>query len=102
MITIKIGDVEGRWGEVGPDWINQQITRRKEDRGSVCVLVTILERDVNMTLASYYCQSIGSGTWTPPPTEQRVSDLWEKCSLRKPDFSSGNLIAFLNQFERQF
>lgn len=100
MITVKINEIECLWGEVGPDWINQQIIRRRQDGTAICVIVTIIEGGANISLAAGECPSFGSSHWSPPPIDQKVSDLWEECGLRKPDFNGGNLISFLHRLER--
>jgi len=100
MITVKINEIECQWGDVGPEWINQQITGRRKENIPICVIVTITERGANISLAAGNCPTFTSGNWTPPPTDQKVSDLWEECGLRKHGFTGGNLISFLQRVDR--
>lgn len=101
MITIKIGESERPLADAEPSWVNQQINRRREDGVSVCVRVTIRTQTLNIVLATPGCAGGGGGR---PPTrdEQAILDLWQERGLSRPEFTGGNLIAFLRQLERLF
>jgi hypothetical protein len=53
-----------------------------------------------MILTTPNCASSGGGGRTPNAQEKRIFDLWDKRSLNKPDFTGGNLIAFLKQLRQ--
>jgi hypothetical protein len=101
MITIQIGNSGDRSLEdATPQWINEQIKRRRDDDQPVCIQVRIDEPSANITLATPGCFSGGGGGGrTPNQREQRIFELWSKRGLNDPNFTAGNLIAFLNQFE---
>lgn len=96
MITVKIGDEE-RQCPVSADWINQQIKGRKESGGTPCVRVTVRASGVDLPLASVACGGGGGGRRRPTEQEQAIIDLWVKHQLNQPDFSGGQLVAFLRQ-----
>lgn len=102
MIKIQIGESERTREEADEAWINQQINMRREDGLTVCVRVIIKERDLDMVLSTPTCKNRVSGSRQPTPRENMVFDLWKKRGLDNPDFTGGNLIAFLNQFDKLF
>lgn len=99
MITIKIGESERALGDAEPSWINQQINRRREEGVSVCVRVTIHTQALNIVLTTPGCTGGGGGR-LPTRDEQAILDLWQERGLTRPEFTGGNLIAFLRQLER--
>jgi len=100
MIKIKIGEVERDLSNADESWINQQINRRRDDGLSVCVRVIIKENDLDMILSTPTCRSRGGGGRPPRPREKTVFDLWNQRGLNDPDFTGGQLIAFLKQLKR--
>ena len=46
-ILVKIGSVEKDITEADPNWINEQIDRRRADGAAVCVQVTIIRDSVD-------------------------------------------------------
>ncbi|MEN6571004.1 MAG: hypothetical protein ABFD24_04095 [Anaerolineaceae bacterium] len=102
MILIKIGEEERVLAEASEQWINQQINRRRADGISVCIIVTINERDLNLVLSTPSCNNFGGGGRPPTPKENKVYELWDQRGLSKPDFTGGNLVSFLHQFENLF
>lgn len=98
MISISIGETERELADATPDWINQQINRRRDDRRPVCVRVRIDCPGVKMTVASPACPS-GMATRPPNCDEKRIFGLWAKRGLDKEDFTGGNLVAFLRQLQ---
>jgi hypothetical protein len=100
MITIKLGTSEQRLDSIDESWINQQINGRRRDGQSVCVRVSINDGPINMALATPNCSGGGGGSRLPNQQEERIFDLWNKHDLNKPEFTGGNLIAFLKQLRR--
>jgi hypothetical protein len=100
MIKIKIGADERMLGDVDNSWVNQQINQRRADGQSVCVRVTIQERDIDLVLTTPTCPSYAGSPRKLSAQEEKVCDLWEQRGLRKPTFTGGNLIAFLNQLKQ--
>lgn len=101
-IKIKIAEDERLLSEVDEQWINQQIHRRRATGQTVCVRVTIDEGLLNMILSTPNCGSGGGSRRPPRPQEKEIFDLWNQRGLDQPDFSGGNLVAFLKQMERFF
>lgn len=95
MIKVRIGESERELSNATPQWINEQIDRRRKDGVSVCVRVIINTGSMNLALSTPTCG--GGGGRLPNPEEQQFLSLWEKLHLNTPDFSSGNLVAFLKQ-----
>lgn len=95
-IKVKIGMNERDINEMEPNWIPEQIVRRKQDGVPVCVVVKIKSNGLDMSLASGGCPTGGGGR-APNPQEIQIFDLWEKLHLKEIDISPGNLIAFLKK-----
>jgi len=100
MIRIRIGEAERELGTIDESWINQQINRRRADGLSVCVRVFIKEGDLDMVLSTPTCEPIGGGNRPSRPDELSVVNLWKQEKLNEPDFTGGNLIAFLKQLRQ--
>lgn len=96
MIRVRIGGIEKDERDVKERWINEQLSRRREDNGSVCVQVTIDKPPLHMGLSTPGCP-VGGGGRPPSSQEQRIFELWDKHKLNSSDFTGGNLIAFLKQ-----
>lgn len=98
MIRVIIGDTERELSSADPQWINEQINRRRADGVSVCVKVLIDGNPVNLALATPNCASSAGGGGRPlNAEEQGVVALWEKLHLNTQEFTGGNLVAFLRQ-----
>jgi hypothetical protein len=41
MINVKINGAERALNDVDPNWVNEQINRRRQDGAAICVRVTI-------------------------------------------------------------
>jgi hypothetical protein len=99
LIRIRIGDSERTLKDAEESWINQQINRRRQAGGQVCVRVFIESSSVNMVLSTPECGNEGVRGRPPNVKEKSIFDLWDKLGLNKPNFHGGNLIAFLKQIE---
>jgi hypothetical protein len=97
MILITIGSADKPLVEATPDWINQQINRRRADGGSVCVRIRIDEPGVVMSLSTPECPLGNSNTRGPNERERRVFELWKQHDLDKPDATGGAVVSFLNR-----
>jgi len=95
---VIIGTDERDINDIEPNWIAEQIVRRKEGGVPVCVVVKIKSNGLDMSLASGGCHSGGGGGGRAPnPQESEIFELWEKMHLKGSDISQGNLIAFLKK-----
>lgn len=101
MIAVRIGEEERSLQDATEQWINQQIQRRRVDNQAICVRVAIRQGGLDMVLATPSCNGTGGGR-TPNANEIEVFRLWNERGLNVPDFSSGNLVAFLAQIKRFF
>ena len=99
MIKIEIGDAEKDLASADEHWINQQISRRREDGQAVCVKVTIHKGDLNLVVSTPTCGGAGGGN-PLSPKETEVFGLWKQRGLDKADFTVGDLVAFLKQIRR--
>lgn len=100
MSTVKIGSDERPIQDADPQWINQQINRRRDDGVDVCVVVRVTEPGVNLTLATPSCGGGGGGGRQANDKESAVLNLWRERGLNQSDFNGGSLVAFLAQLER--
>jgi hypothetical protein len=98
MIKIQIENEE----RVGIDsgWINQQINRRRQENRSVCVIVTIDEGNIGITLRSPGCLSLRGVGGQLNTDEQAIEQLWRKEGMNRPDFRGEDLINFLRHLKR--
>lgn len=98
MIIVTIGGESRDINDANESWINQQINRRRKDGQSVCVVVSVKTSGVDMRLSTPGCSDFaGGGGRAPNENERELFDLWDKRGLNRPDFTGGNLIAFLKQ-----
>ena len=95
MVKIKIGAIEKDLEDAHESWINQAINRLREGGQPVCVRVRIQTDSLDFTLATRGCARARGRP--PVPSEQKIFDLWKKRGLTEPDFTGGNLVAFLRQ-----
>ena len=100
MLTVTIGQSQRQMDEVDEAWINQQINGRRADGRPVCVQVSIVTNDVNVALATPQCAGGGGGGRPPTPRERRILDEWAQHRLNTPDYSGGQVIAFLRAVRR--
>ena len=96
-IRVKIGSVERDIKEADPNWINEQINRRRADGAPVCVQVTITRESVDLLLSTSDCPRFAGGSRSLSAQENEIFDRWNKLHLSDKDFSGGNLVAFLRQ-----
>lgn len=96
MIRISISGDERSLQEASPDWITQQIERRRRDGLRVCVVVSIQTGELSMRLSTPECGG-GAGGRAPNEKEARVFALWAKLGLNGPGWAPGNVVAFMRQ-----
>lgn len=98
MIRVFIGNSEREINDATPQWINEQINRRRADGVQFCVRVLIDTNPINLALTTPGCSSGGGGGGRQPNSqENELLALWEKFHLKTSDFTGGNLVAFLKQ-----
>lgn len=96
-VRIVVGSSEREIKNIDPNWINEQVNRRRNEGVPVCVRILIDEGDINLSLTTSDCPSSGGVRRTLTGSENEVLNLWNKLHLSETDFSSGNLVAFLKQ-----
>ncbi|MCG7962462.1 MAG: hypothetical protein N0E54_07175 [Candidatus Thiodiazotropha taylori] len=96
-VRIIIGTSERGLNDIEPNWINEQIGRRRNEGSPACVRIIIEVGDINLSLATSDCPGSGGVRRKLTRAENEVIDLWGKLNLSEEDFSSGNLVAFLKQ-----
>lgn len=101
MIMIKINGESRQYSTGIESWITQQINQRKQDGRVVCVEVSIRMEPLNLDLRTPGCTSSGGGGGRKPTaSEQRIFDLWAGLGLQDPNFTGGQVVAFLKQLRR--
>jgi hypothetical protein len=95
--TVTIGGTTKDLKDADAAWIASQLNGRKH-AGSVCVRVRIKTADVDICLASGACPSAGGGGGYRQPNgkEQQILDLWSQKRLNQTEFSTGELVSFVN------
>ncbi len=96
MIRVSIGPDERSLNDVSGGWIAEQVGRRREQGGTVCIRVTVQEAGLNVVLATAGCPG-GGGSRPPTDAERRILELWRRQRLDEADFPPGRLMAFLQQ-----
>jgi hypothetical protein len=96
-IRIQIGTSERDISDIEPNWVNEQITRRKKDGVPICVHVSIKQEEINISLTTNDCPKGGGGGRPPTKREIEIFHLWDKLHLNQKSFSAGNLVAFLKR-----
>ncbi len=96
-IQVKIGEYEKEMAEIRPDWITEQLNRRRRQGEPVCIRVTIHQGPLNLQLATSDCPSLGGQGAALNSEERQVWELWKRLHLNEKEFTAGNLIAFLQQ-----
>lgn len=101
MITIQIGSSALPLQQADPNWVTEQLQRRRQAGQSVCVRVTVDVRpDINIQLSTVSCPSGGGVVRPLRSREQMIFDLWAKHHLDQPEIHPGNLVSFLRQLGR--
>lgn len=101
MVTLHVGNEVRDWADVDEHWLCKQINGRRKDGERVCVRVRVQAGGMDLYLATPACGGGGGGGFrAPTPRESEVFDLWRKLHLSEPDFSCGNVHAFLVQLKR--
>jgi len=100
MIRVTIGGSEVDIADASPEWINQQISRRRADGLSVCVRVLIQVDGAKVSLFTPTCAGAAGGGRPPNDRERQIVDLWNQRGLNQTDFSGGGLVAFLRQLQK--
>lgn len=98
MVFVKIGNEERALDDASPDWITQQIERRRRDGIAVCVVIRIKTADLDIQLATPGCSRNGGGGRPPNANERVIFELWRKHGLNEAAFAPGRVVAFLAQF----
>lgn len=77
-------------------WLNQQITDRRNNGDPVCVTAHVKDTDVDLNLAAGQCGSGGSGRGRPPNSrEDEIIKRWRNHVSEKEHFTGGNIKSFL-------
>lgn len=99
MIRVRIGESERELRDATPQWIQEQLNRRRADGISICVQVLIDSHQVNLALSTPNClRNVGGSGGRPLNShESNTVSMWEKLHLNTQEFTGGNLIAFLKQ-----
>lgn len=100
MSTIRIGSDERNLPDADSQWITHEIHARRADGQSVCVIVTIVTDELNLRLATPSYDSRGGGGRAPTQREKAIFDLWNQRGLNQPDFTPGDVVAFVKQVDR--
>ncbi len=100
MITIRIGQATRSLSDADANWLTQQVQMRRHDALDVCVEIRVKEPDIDMILRTSSCAPGGSGGGRAPnPKEQSIFTLWDRTRMNTPDFTGGNLVAFVRQLQ---
>lgn len=102
MISVRINGEERQYSQGIEPWINEQINRRRQSNGMILVEVSINMAPLNMLLRTHRAitNNASQSFRSPTSAEQRIFGLWGSMGLNDPDFTGGQIIAFLRQLRR--
>lgn len=98
MITVEIGESKRNLEDANPDWINQQVNRRRRDSVAICVRVRVKCADIDLVVSTPACPGGGGGRQATE-RELELFELWDARGLNRQGFTGGNLVAFLRQLQ---
>lgn len=98
MVRIKIGDYEKKLDNIDECWINQTINGYRKEKIPLSVHVIFEEGSLNMVLSAPPPKS--SFIRKPRGAEIQICNLWNEVGLNNPEFTGGNLIAFIKQLKK--
>jgi hypothetical protein len=99
-VNVQIGTEERALSDANESWIIDQIVRRQRDGASICIVVRIRIAGADLRLVTPGCGSSSGGGRPPNPQEQEIIQLWTERKLNSPEFTAGNVVAFLKQLRR--
>ena len=99
MIRVKIGPMQRDYENADPNWVHRMIKSLRDSHEGVCVIVTIEEPPINLSLASKDCNRVRRGSNNFNEKEKRIIELWRK-HLGEEEVVPGRLISFLNELGR--
>lgn len=99
-IEVEIEGVKRKLSDADPQWIHEQVGNRRRDGRSVCVRVHLTGDGIGLMLATPGCP-VSGGYRSASPEELPIIDLWRKRHLDQPEFTGGDVVAFLRQLARQ-
>lgn len=100
MIKVCINGEERKYEGGIEGWINQQISRRRDDNKIVCVVVTVNQEPVNLILRTQGCAADAGGRGRQRQLSQQennILNLWAHHGLDAVNFTGGDVVAFLKQ-----
>ncbi len=100
MVTVTIGSDSRDLAAADAQWVTQEINGRRRDGVTVCVRLSVQEDGANVAPSTPTCGGGGGGGRRPNSLEQRILDAWGQHRLNTPEFTAGNLVAFLRALER--
>ena len=100
MNRIWIGGAERRLEDADPQWIHEQLERRRREGGETCVRIEIHVDGADVALSTPNCPSRSGARREANELEKSLFDLWERHQLRDAKFTAGNVVAFVQQVRR--
>lgn len=98
--TIKIGYVEKPLDHADDHWIDHEIKHQRQHNRTVCVLVRLVCRPIDMILSTPGCGCGGGGGRPPTAMEREIFEEWNRRGLNGHDWSVHSLINFLHHIRR--
>lgn len=94
-VRIVIGTNERNIDNIEPNWINEQVSKRRNEGSPVCVRIIIDLGDINLSFATSDCPGSAGIRRSLTRSEKELLDLWRKLHLNDENFTSENLVTFL-------
>lgn len=98
-VEIEIAGERRLLSEADQQWVHEQIGNRQRAGHAVCVRVYFTGEGLDFVLSTPSSRDRG-GQRRASPEELPFVELWRKRGLDQEDFTSGHVIAFLQQLRR--
>jgi hypothetical protein len=95
-IEVEIAGDKRRLSDVDSQWVHEQVGNRRRGGRAVCVRVYVTDSGIDLRLSTPSCPTAG-GSRPASPEERPIIDLWRGHHLDEPDFTGGDVVAFLRQ-----
>ncbi len=98
MIKVMIDQDAKVDSDIAPQWVNDQLNKRRGTGAPVCVRVDIALDRVHLSLATPPCPGAGAIDHPPSSEERKILNDWAKYHLDTDRFATNELVAFLRPF----
>ncbi|WP_414829989.1 hypothetical protein [Alteromonas sp. H39] len=100
MIRISINGEEKNVDEIHENWIHNTVRELHAQGTSVCVIIRIIEGDVNLALPVGDCKTSPGRAPEPNSHTRDVLAYWQRMKVSELPINTGKIVAFLKQMKK--